>query len=1504
MSQSLGQLYVNLTAETGGFVSALSKAAYEAQKFSKEASRSFGELREVAEQTFGAFGEFNPAISKLAFSLETAGSAASKMMKELSGIGGAIGPIVALSGGAAVGLTSIGFAALGVAAEAAEAAAKMYQLAQSTGVPVSTLSALGFAARAAGVDVQQLALGLEKMSKSAFAAATAPAGAANAYTRLGVAVRDVAGNIRPAQDILLDLADKFSKMPDGVEKSADAIQIFGKSGDAMIPFLNKGKQGIADLIDYAERVGAVLSGQAAEAAEEFSINMTKVGIAAQGAQNALMVDLLPTLSYLSEMLAKTGADGRSWAQTTADSVANVAKFVLSAADTVIHFFEEVGIFFEFIGGVLLGTLELIGSVVTATYKALTFDFSGARNEIKAGLASFTSAFTNFYHETEKNAQDNVDFLNGVWGKLKPPELNMEGFTRFTLSHGTGAKQPPAPEASHQTDIVAELVEKLQGQAAAELALAAATEKSASASALAKAAAEAEMKIAETRAQLLAKEKNLREQLSDAKAGVGGGKVSGVQTLRLQAEISVVQKLLAELEKDTPLIKTLYTEIAGAKFGVTAAEDLEKFITKTDEETTALQKMAAAYQQGPLAAQQAAEGAKIAPFEKKRADLGEIVGGLTDKRDALQKAGGDPALIAQISGAIASLTKSYDELGGAIDRAKVSETAFVAAEISEKIAKEKALLASEAEGFRLVAAAALKSAADQREAAAEAAALKFGAEHPTATPAQLGEVRDTELSKLTEEREKTIAVAAAQFDLNASYSQELEKLQEIKAFLESQGQSTIAIDTKIYETRVSHLLDYQRQVFESDNQQLLGEQKIYEQAIQLTDAWDKAALEVGSLGDKFKAVSNEIQLEGQNLGEKLAENFKTAVDDMSGQLAKFIVTGKGSIRQFFDSLAENALKSTFQYSFSKLFAGITGAAGPGGAPGGVGPGGTAGTFPGPLGGVAGALGLKIPGAPGAIGAHAPSSVATMNIAAQVVNLSGSSTGLPGLGGAPSSTGGASDGSSAAPFYSIFTDSTGNPYGVGNALPIVPSGGGSPFTESLPITGADNQRAFSTSSILGLPGIPGLPGAPAGAPSLTSLFGLTSAASGGLGGVGGAKGTSTAPFYVIAAGASTLTSPLPFTATGNQPTFAAPSIYGLPGLPGAAGAPGANPSLLTSVAGGAGLAGANGTAGAPFYVVSALGPLGGLSSSSGSPLGGGLGSAPGQDTYGNAVFGAGAAAPGAPPAAGAAGGIIGTILKLFGVGASASSPGGGLGGAISGAGGGAAGAASSTAAATTMQAAATTMVTAATTMTTAAATMQAAATTMSASASSSGAGGGGGLLSLFGGGGADAAGGAGDLADLADLAAFASGGNVTKGVPYIVGEDRPEVFVPQEHGRIVRSIPDFENSSDGRAMKVAAQIHGDRAQHFASFDLSNLSHRESGGSVTAGVPYLAGEKRPEVFVPNSFSSSRAPRASGGDAHYHNTVNQYIQTPDVDSFAKSQDQLHAEAFAAMNRASYRSG
>src|SRR4051812_36735287 len=156
MAQSLGTIYVDLQAQTGGFVSALSKAAAEAQKFSKEFSNTFREIGERAEQTFGAFGQLNPLISKLGLAFSTAGSAASSAMKEFSKLPGILGPLAAFGVGGAAGAASLGIGAIAIVASAAESSAELLHLARSTGVSVEALSSLSFAARQSGIDQEVL----------------------------------------------------------------------------------------------------------------------------------------------------------------------------------------------------------------------------------------------------------------------------------------------------------------------------------------------------------------------------------------------------------------------------------------------------------------------------------------------------------------------------------------------------------------------------------------------------------------------------------------------------------------------------------------------------------------------------------------------------------------------------------------------------------------------------------------------------------------------------------------------------------------------------------------------------------------------------------------------------------------------------------------------------------------------------------------------------------------------------------------------------------------------------------------------------------------------------------------------------------------------------------------------------------------------------------------------------------------------------------------------------
>jgi len=71
---------------------------------------------------------------------------------------------------------------------------------------------------------------------------------AKALRALGIAVEDAAGNFRGAHEVMLDLADVFRELPDGPEKSRLAIEVFGRSGVALIPTLNKGREGLRALV--------------------------------------------------------------------------------------------------------------------------------------------------------------------------------------------------------------------------------------------------------------------------------------------------------------------------------------------------------------------------------------------------------------------------------------------------------------------------------------------------------------------------------------------------------------------------------------------------------------------------------------------------------------------------------------------------------------------------------------------------------------------------------------------------------------------------------------------------------------------------------------------------------------------------------------------------------------------------------------------------------------------------------------------------------------------------------------------------------------------------------------------------------------------------------------------------------------------------------------------------------------------------------------------------------
>ena len=169
--------------------------------------------------------------------------------------------------GAALGAYAAGMQALMFSTEHAALAAS--KAAQETGATTDAIQELHFAAEASGVSAEELDLGLEHLSRTAYAASRGSAEAAHGFSALGVRVTDGAGKLKSSDVLLGEVAAKFARMPEGIQKTALAQELFSRGGARLLPVLNKGAEGIAELREEAREYGLVLSAETIQDAKEF-----------------------------------------------------------------------------------------------------------------------------------------------------------------------------------------------------------------------------------------------------------------------------------------------------------------------------------------------------------------------------------------------------------------------------------------------------------------------------------------------------------------------------------------------------------------------------------------------------------------------------------------------------------------------------------------------------------------------------------------------------------------------------------------------------------------------------------------------------------------------------------------------------------------------------------------------------------------------------------------------------------------------------------------------------------------------------------------------------------------------------------------------------------------------------------------------------------------------------------------------------------------------------------
>lgn len=273
---------------------------------------------------------------------------------------------------AAAAATTAGIAIAGALAagirKTIDEADELSKAAQKFGVPIDELSKLKYVADLSGVSMEGLGNGIRKLSQNMQDFANGGnSKAAQAFTALGISATNADGSLKSSTMVIGEIASRFENMEDGAQKTAIAMAIFGKSGADLIPILNSGKTGLAEMMAEADALGLTLDEKTGRAAEAFNDNLTRMDRIKDGLVLSITADLLPILEKLSEQFFNF-ANNETVVRASADGIIEVFKFVAQEAGQLAIIVNRLNT--EFVGLKAAGTLALSG------------DFSGALKAYK------------------------------------------------------------------------------------------------------------------------------------------------------------------------------------------------------------------------------------------------------------------------------------------------------------------------------------------------------------------------------------------------------------------------------------------------------------------------------------------------------------------------------------------------------------------------------------------------------------------------------------------------------------------------------------------------------------------------------------------------------------------------------------------------------------------------------------------------------------------------------------------------------------------------------------------------------------------------------------------------------------------------------------------------------------------------------------------------------------------------------------------------------------------
>jgi len=278
------------------------------------------------------------------------------------------------------------------------------------GTTADESAGLAVAIQRVGGDVQGITGQMAKLAKGLTDTSGKLTPTAKLMQQLGIEFRNANGEMLPATEILENVANKLSKMPDGLEKTALMTQLFGKSGKDLSDTMNAlANGGLKAAEEKAKKLGLAIGDDGVNKSIEFGKSLEDLKMTAQGLAVSIGSTIMPLILPLIQKFAE-------WAQEVMPQVRAGLEAVFSWIQTNVGpIIEQMLVVLQAMVGWVRENWPQIQATIVATWENIRALVEPAINAIAAFIKSIFGSIATFI---QAHGEDIKSFISKTWETIR------------------------------------------------------------------------------------------------------------------------------------------------------------------------------------------------------------------------------------------------------------------------------------------------------------------------------------------------------------------------------------------------------------------------------------------------------------------------------------------------------------------------------------------------------------------------------------------------------------------------------------------------------------------------------------------------------------------------------------------------------------------------------------------------------------------------------------------------------------------------------------------------------------------------------------------------------------------------------------------------------------------------------------------------------------------------------------------------------------------------------